>query len=296
MAKLAVLLIAFGGYLAIGWFAARRLRRRRPLALAAYVLLPVLLVGPPVREARRLEITHPVVHVQGLPPAFSALRIALITDVHRGPFMSAARVRQMVDAVNAEQPDVIALTGDYIHRSRSYIPSAWQELSRLRAPLGVYAVLGNHDYWESGELSVAAMQRAGISNLTNAHVTLRRGGERLFVAGVDDAWAGNPSLEQALGSIPGDGVALVLSHNPDYIERASDRRARLWLSGHTHGGQVCLPGGRPIVHSSRCGGRYVAGLAACGAAQIYVSRGVGTVTPPVRWNCPAEVPILELQP
>lgn len=243
-----------------------------------------------------MEFTHSVVRIQGLPTEFAGLRIALLADVHRGPFMSASRVGKMVRRVNEQRPDVIAMAGDYVHRSPAYIPSVWKEFSHLRAPLGVYAVLGNHDYWEDGDLSLQQMEHAGITSVINRNVPLERDGERIFISGVDDDWAGKPDLQAALDGVEPDEVAVVICHNPDYIEQETDSRARLWLSGHTHGGQVCLPTGRPLIHPSKCGLRYIAGLATCEGMQIYISRGVGTVTPPWRWNCPAEIPIIELQP
>jgi len=243
-----------------------------------------------------VRITHPVVRLAGLPPEFAGLRIALLTDIHRGPFLSAHRVRRIVALTNEQHPDIVALAGDYVHRNKKYIPSVWAELAHLHAPLGVYAVLGNHDYWESGPLSFAAMAHAHITNLTNRHVRLERHGQTLVMAGVDDAWAGRPDLAEALAGMNGHDLAIVLCHNPDYIEQAHDPRAKLWLAGHTHGGQVCLPNGRPLVHPSKCELRYIAGLTQCQGMQIYISRGVGTVTPPLRWNCPPELPIIELQP
>lgn len=126
------------------------------------LLLAAALLAPSVREARTVEVTHPVVYIPGLPPAFAGLRVALLTDLHRGPFMSRRRLARVVERANEQHPDLVALTGDYVHRNNCYIASVWAELAHLRAPLGVYAVLGNHDYWESAPLSRAAMGRAGI--------------------------------------------------------------------------------------------------------------------------------------
>jgi uncharacterized protein len=273
----------------------RRRRRGCCLGCSAILVLCVAILVPPFLEARRVEITHPVVTVRGLPPAFSGLRIALLADIHRGPFFSAHRVRRIVNLTNAQHPDLIALAGDYVHRNKRYIPSVWAELAHLHAPLGVYAVLGNHDYWESGPLSFAGMHQAHIINLTNANHRLERDGQVVYLAGVDDLWAGKPDLAEAMKGVGPHDTAVLLCHNPDYIEQAHDPRAKLWLAGHTHGGQVCLSPGRPFVHASRCKLRYLGGLAECDDIQIYVSHGVGTVTPPLRWNCPAELPIIELR-
>lgn len=272
------------------------MKKLRRWVLFACCVAPIALVIAPFEEAHRVEVTHPIVYIPDLPPAFAGLKIALLTDIHRGPFVSAKRVAHFVEMTNAEKPDVIALTGDYVHRSKRYIPSVWSELSHLKAPLGVYAVLGNHDYWESGEMSLKALQKSGITNLTNRSVPVERGGQKLFIAGVDDSWAGKPDLSKAMEGLGKNDTAILLCHNPDYIEKAEDPRAKLWLSGHTHGGQVCIKPGVPIVHPSKCALRYIGGLAKCEAIQIYISRGLGTVSPPIRWNCPAELPIIELRP
>lgn len=271
----------------------RRLRGYRGLGLMA--LLPMVFGSYMWLEARPVHITESVVEIPGLPEEFNGFRIAFLADIHRGPFMSEKRIADIVMSVNKARPDVIGLGGDYVHRSKNYIPSVWRELGALRAHHGVYAVMGNHDYWESEALSLNSMKRAGIIHLDNRNVPLERGGKRIFIAGVDDMWAGKPDLDAALKDIPEDGAAIVLCHNPDFIEEKTDVRAKLWLSGHTHGGQVCMPSGRPFIHPSKCGLRYIAGLATCEGMQIYISRGVGTVTPPWRLNCPAEVPIITLK-
>jgi len=258
------------------------------------LLLVLVVLILPFWEARRLHVTNPVVYVPGLPPEFAGLRLAFLADIHRGPYMSERRVVRVVHLANEQHADIIALGGDYVHRDRKYIPSVWHALGGLHAPLGVYAVLGNHDHWEGAEFSSRAMAHAGITNLTNRHVRLERGGKTIVVAGLDDPWAGQPDLGAALEGVGADEVAIVICHNPDYVQQAYDPRARLWLAGHTHGGQVCLPRGRPVVNISSHG--YVSGLYPYRGMQIYISRGVGTVTPPVRVNCPAELPVIELQP
>lgn len=258
--------------------------------------LGLLLVAAGNWEAQRVHITTPVVHIPGLPREFAGLRLAFLADIHRGPYMSERRIVRLVHLTNEQKPDLVALGGDYVHRNRKYIPSVWKDLHGLHAPLGVYAVLGNHDHWEGAELSLRAMAHAGITNLDNRHVRLERHGQSIVIAGVDDPWAGHPDLPAALDGVRPDEIAIVICHNPDYIEKAHDPRAKLWLAGHTHGGQVCLPGGRPVVNISRYGLRYLSGLAECNGMQIYTTRGVGTVTPPLRLNCPAELPIIELQP
>ena len=171
----------------------------------------------------------------------------------------------------------------------------WEELGRLHAPLGVYAVLGNHDHWEGADATRQAMARAGISDLTARAAPLKRAGQRVWLAGMGDLWEEPTSLGQALRGVGPQDVAIAMTHNPDVFEQQHDPRAKLWLAGHTHGGQVYLPWlFRPWV-PSRYRGKYRAGLVSREGCLIYVSRGLGCITPPVRLNCRPELPVIELR-
>ena len=139
------------------------------------------------------------------------------------------------------------------------------------------------------------MKRAGIVEVTNANRRLERSGESLWIAGVGDLWEDEQRLDRALAGVPADGTALLLSHNPDYNEQMDDRRVELMLCGHTHGGQVALPFVGPPIVPSRFGQKYAAGLVRDDWKQVYISRGVGTITPPVRSGCRPEVTLLTLR-
>jgi predicted MPP superfamily phosphohydrolase len=155
-------------------------------------------------------------------------------------------------------------------------------------------VLGNHDNWDGRAESQAALAEAGITEVTNTGVWIERGGARLRVSGVGDLWTDRQDLGAALGDASDRDAVLLLAHNPDYVETLTDRRVGLVLSGHTHGGQIVLPRyGAPIV-PSQYGQKYLQGLVQGPACRVFVTRGVGTVTPPVRFHCRPEVALLTL--
>jgi predicted MPP superfamily phosphohydrolase len=205
-----------------------------------------------------------------------------------------AYIRHVVGLTNALRPDIVALVGDYVHRSGAYIAPGIAELGKLTAALGRFAVRGNHDNWESAVLTHAALAEARLPDLNNTGVWLERRGARLRVCGVGDLWTDHQDLDAALGDATADDAVLLLSHNPDFVETLRDPRVGLVLSGHTHGGQVVVPGfGAPIV-PSRYGQKYLYGLVQGPCAQVFVTRGVGTVTPPVRFLCRPEVVLITL--
>ncbi|MFZ4682607.1 MAG: metallophosphoesterase [Terrimicrobiaceae bacterium] len=232
----------------------------------------------------------------GLPPAFDGFRVALLSDFHHSPWVSANYIRDVVGLTNSLQPDLIALTGDYVHRGKKWVPGLMRELASLRARNGVVGVLGNHDHYENAAGTVRdGLHQAGIADLTNRGITFQRGGETLHVAGVGDYWREEQKLHRALAGSNRPESVLLLSHNPDYVERIRDDRVGLVLSGHTHGGQCVFPIiGAPIL-PSRYGQKYASGLCQGPVAKVFVTRGVGTAFPPIRFGCPAEVALLTLR-
>jgi len=228
-----------------------------------------------------------------LPTAFEGLTVAQLSDVHHSSFMSAERIAEIVDAVNDIGADVVVLTGDYVSYSPYYIAGAAEALGRLRAPQGVYAVLGNHDFWNNAEEVTRALSREGIEVLRNAHTRLDLRGDAIVLAGVDDLTVRAADLERALRGAEPHRVRLLLSHNPGIIRRAALRAVDLVLSGHTHGGQVHVPFiGAPSVYGYPK--EYVRGLARLAGTQIYVNRGLGTVIVPVRVGSCPEISVFTL--
>lgn len=246
-------------------------------------------------EAGWVRIDRRTLPLPRLPRSFDGLTIAFLTDLHHGPFTELEFVRAVVRTILALRPDLILLGGDYSHRGRQYIRPCFEVLAALEAPLGVYGVFGNHDYW-NGELETRqGMAAAGITELTNCGVWLTRGPDRFRLAGVDDLWQGRPDVAAALGYATLEDACLLVSHNPDLAETLNDPRVGLVLSGHTHGGQLLLPTGAPYT-GSRYGQKYLRGLVQAPATRVFVSCGLGTTHLPVRIGSRPEINLIRLTP
>jgi uncharacterized protein len=247
-------------------------------------------------EPRWLQTTRVDIHVRGLHPAFEGLTIGLLSDLHAGGGTPHSVLKHACARVMESSPDLVAVTGDLVSRRGARFDVATDALSGLRAPLGVYAVPGNHDHDAGIERWRRAVASAGVRDLTNGAVTHRVGGARLCVAGVDDLSEGDPRL--ILPDPDARDLTVLLAHNPEQAERArrGEDEVDLVLSGHTHGGQVRLPSlgalKSPLEHGLQ--ELYDEGLRRRPWTQVYVSRGVGTSSLPVRFLCRPEVALLRL--
>ena len=237
-----------------------------------------------------------------LPAQFDGTRVAFVTDIHRGPFFSADRVGSLVKKVNALQPDLVLLGGDYIFMGTKYAESCLQELSGLRAPLGVFGVLGNHDYGGAQEdeggpdAVIKAMDDAGITLLRDQGVWIDKGGGRIRLGGVSDYSRDAPQLAPAAGDAATNDFVLLVSHEPDYTEDLPAGIVDLTLCGHTHGGQVTLFGKWAFHVPSKYGQKYRTGVVKNQATTVIISNGVGTSTiPPIRLFCRPQIVVVTLR-
>lgn len=240
------------------------------------------------------ELTETDVFVRGLPRAFEGFRIAQLTDVHHSRLVPLAEVRRVVELANSARADLVVLTGDYTTSRRRYVEPCAEALGNLRAPEGVWAVLGNHDHYTDAELTTRALSRQRIEVLSNANTTLRRGGEGLQLAGVDDWGWGKADWPRALKGVDPARPVVLLSHEPAVFDMPETRGLSLIISGHTHGGQICLPFiGAPARFLEQF--RYLRGLFERDGTQLYVSRGTGMIGLPVRLGARPEVAVLTLR-
>ena len=287
---------------------------RNIIKIAALAIVAGVAIWAFVIEPNRL-----VVHREELTVAVAQpLRVALLSDLHAGGrFIDAAKVRAVVDAIDAEKPDLILLLGDYLNNGRSHRfrpaggPSAPEavaaELGRLHAPLGVYAILGNHDWWFDGERITRALAAHGITVLENRGVEARPmvplrsappaapDGPSLWLAGISDKMTRHPDIAAALAGVPAGATVLAMTHNPDIFPGIPGRVA-LTVAGHTHGGQLRLPGvGAPVV-PSQYGSRYAAGHVVEDGRHLFVTTGVGTSIYAMRLGVPPEIVVLTLTP
>lgn len=252
------------------------------LASLAYMAL-----GEPARPA----LVQVALRLPDLPAGLDGLRIGQITDSHIGLPHTARNLVWAVEQMRREQPDLVVLTGDLVGRRRA-IPDLPALLRGLSAPLGIYAVPGNHDYWEGLPDLRAALGRRGIPLLLNEHRRLRWNGADLWLVGVDDIWDGRPDFEAALRGVSRDAFTLLLAHAPDTADEASRYGFAAQLSGHTHGGHLRLPFIGPFTRP-RFGLRYVMGHYKVGRMALYVSRGLGGA--PLRLLCRPEATIFTLR-
>lgn len=280
------------------WTRRKFLRRAGQSALAVAGAATAA-VGYGLYEAAHVRVDRRVVPVPNLPPAFAGVTVGVLADLHYGPWVSLDFVRAVVRQANALEPDLFALVGDYGHRgthAAEEIPPCLGELSALRAPLGVFAVPGNHDMGQGGKVYREAVASTSLTDLTNRNEPVSRGADKLWLAGVDDLWWGKPDQTAALRGVPDGAAVVLLSHNPDFAELKPNPRVGLVLSGHMHGGQVYLGESGTRWLPSRYGAKYLRGLVAGPASAVFVSRGLGEAGVPLRVNAPPEINVLTLVP
>lgn len=256
--------------------------------------LPIMTAGAR-QEAASLSVTRNVVEIPHLPSSFEGMTVAFLTDFHCGPLTSQTFLERAVMETNRLKPDVTLLGGDYVTRGTAYIGPIVEVLRKLAAPLGSFGVLGNHDYWDDPHAMRLALKEAGIVDLTNSGRWISVDGSRIRVAGVGDLWEDRQDLSGALSGAGEDDAVILLSHNPDYVMGLAEPRVKLVLSGHTHGGQICLPRVGPLLTNSKYGKRLVSGLVSFESFSLYTSRGLGTVLVPIRYNCPPEIALITLR-
>ncbi|MGD8732384.1 MAG: metallophosphoesterase [Anaerolineales bacterium] len=243
-----------------------------------------------------LSVEHVRIPIKDLPDELEGFTLVCLSDFHHEPSDNLRHVRRVVETVNELHPDVICLLGDYVFSDAKAIYALVEPLSDLQATEGVYAVLGNHDYWTDVHTVIEGLQQAGSVVLINQVVRLERGGQSLFLIGLDDGWSGTPDPMGPLRSTPADVPAIMLMHEPDFADGiAALGQVDLQLSGHSHGGQV-KPFFLKAPFRPQYAQKYVAGLYQVDQLQLYVTRGVGTIPPRARFNCRPEITEIVLIP
>ncbi len=270
--------------------------RRAPLAAAAAVAGGLALWAGWV-EPRRLVVRDVELRLPRWPRALDGVRAGVMSDLHAGvPHAGLSAIRRAVDALNAREPDVHLLLGDYLDASQMLrrdlaAEVVADELARLHSPLGTIAVIGNHDWRNSGDRMWRALAARGITVLEDQAVELDG---RFWVAGTADMRHRMPNVVRALRDVPPDAPVIMLSHDPDLFPRMPERVA-LTLSGHTHGGQVAIPLLRRPLMPSYYGERYARGHIVEDGRHLFVTSGIGTSGIPVRFLAPPEVLHLTLR-
>lgn len=227
--------------------------------------------------------------IENLHPDLEGFTLLQMTDLHLYPLTQPSLIKKSVAIANSLNADLVVLTGDYVWQDLEAIDELAPILAGLDAKYGVFSTLGNHDYWLDAEVITETMEAEGLPVLVNRGLSIHHRKGSFYLAGLDDGWSGKPDLDATLeGLIAGDPVVL-LCHEPDLADRyALDGRISLQLSGHTHGGQIRLPGLGALI-LPYLGRKYDIGLYKVGEMLLYTNRGIGVISEPVRYNCPPEI-------
>jgi len=283
------------------------LTRRKVLCTGAIAALSAAVGGGwAFEESNYPQINRVEVPLNRLPHGFDGFTIAQLSDFHYDDHFSITPIRKAVEMVNGLHPDLIALTGDFVtvpwldgapgirkKFAQTAEPCA-ELLQGLKAPAGTFAVLGNHDADSDPARVTRALHDHHIPVLTNRCVPLERRQDRIWLAGVDDVLEGRPDIGLALAGIPSTECTVLLAHEPDFADESSLTPVDLQLSGHSHGGQIWIPGiGAPWLPP--LGRRYPRALYKVGDLTLYTNIGIGTIRAPIRLNCPPEITLITLK-
>lgn len=283
-----------------------KVTRRRFLYTGAAAALGVCAFGlDGLVESNDPRLVKLEIPLARLPEAFDGFTIAQLSDFHYDEHFSAVPIRKAVEAVNGMKPDLIVLTGDFVtvpilerpidrmRATKTAAPCA-AILQALQARAGVFAILGNHDATADPTQISGTLRDHGIRVLRNESIPLEGGKNRVWLAGIADALRGEPDLGAAIEKIPASDARILLAHEPDFADEASLQPIDLQLSGHSHGGQVWIPGiGAPWLPP--LSKKYPRGLYRVGNLTLYTNIGIGTIRAPIRINCPPEITLITLR-
>ena len=267
-----------------------RLRRGAQNIMSRYSKLVGQRFNPSDFDVVRVNIDIP-----GLPTPFQGYRIVHISDIHYGQWISADRLKGVVGLINQQEPDLVAITGDFVSYSGKNVEELIPALKEIHARDGTVAVLGNHDYWLGAKRIRSILNESKIIELNNDVYTVTREGATLHIAGVDSATVKKNQLNKVLQKLPPNGQAILLAHEPDFADISAEaKRFSLQLSGHSHGGQFVIPKlGTPFRGDGFW--KYPLGKYQVGEMIQYTNRGLGTNAFWIRINCAPEITVIDLQ-
>jgi predicted MPP superfamily phosphohydrolase len=234
------------------------------------------------------------IHVPDLPKAFEGYTVVHLSDLHYGKLMPLSIIESVIQKANSITCDMIACSGDYVTalHDTEEIDTVWPHLIKLQARDGVYTTLGNHDHWADTQRSLYWLEKSG-QNIRHKSIAIQRGDQRLWIGGAGDLDEDVLGIDQAFQGAPDSDCKILLAHNPDTADAPFDTRVSLMLCGHTHGGQIVFPFIGPLVLPVR-NRRYASGFVISEKTRLFISRGIGTASVPLRINCYPEIAVLQL--
>ena len=283
------------------WGRSPRWRKRLRVSLVAITLvLGAIAFYGFLIEPARLVTKQQTIRIDNWPSELDGLRIAVLSDIHADDwFVDQKKLRSIVERTNQLEPEVIVILGDYMvsngYVKRRVEPEVFAAtLKDLRAPLGVYSVLGNHDWWYIGAKVRQGLEQNGIKVLENEVLELNVRGTSLWLVGLSDLWTRPQMIAETVGKVPEGQPMIALAHNPDIFPNVPER-VPLLLAGHTHGGQVRFPLIGSVVEASEYGERFVKGHVFENNHHLFVTSGIGTSILPVRFRVPPEIVLLTVK-
>jgi predicted MPP superfamily phosphohydrolase len=279
------------------------INRRTFIRLTAATGVAALGLDATVLEPNRPRVVRKDVALRRWPERLEGYTIALLSDFHFDPYFSVHPIEASIGIVNGLRPDLIVLTGDFVsipqfeggeEKAASTAEPCADLLRQMHARHGLWAVMGNHDYYTNPWRITNILQERGIKVLVNRSVPIEQDGARFWLAGVSDVVSGTADLDRTLPSVTENEATILLVHEPDYADEVARYPVDLQLSGHSHGGQVRFPLVPPLL-LPKLGKKYVWGLYRIGPLTLYTNAGIGTVVLPIRFNCPPEITLLTLR-
>jgi len=241
------------------------------------------------------EVVKVEINIPRLPTPFQGYRIVHISDIHYGQWISADRLMGVVSLINQQEPDIVAITGDFVSYSGENVEDLITGLKGIRVRDAALAVLGNHDYWLDAKRVRSILSESSITELNNDVYTVTRAGYALHIAGIDSVTVKKNQLDKVLQKLPPNGPAILLAHEPDFADiSAETKRFSLQLSGHSHGGQLVIPKFGTLFRGNRSR-KYPLGKYQVGEMVLYTNRGIGTNAFWIRINCAPEITVIDLQ-
>ncbi|GAB4317111.1 MAG: hypothetical protein Kow0019_18060 [Methanobacteriaceae archaeon] len=256
------------------------------------IILGVIIIGYMFLEPYWIETKEVVLESEQVPTEFDGKKIVYLTDIHAGPFYSQGRIDKVVEQVKAMKPDLILLGGDYVDRQENYIEPVFNSLEKLKAPLGVYGVLGNND---PQYFTLKRFDESPITYIGNKGEWIEINGSKIRICGVGDYNNGYQYPKMALGDSKPEDFVIFLTHNPDYFPQINQKMVDLVLTGHTHGGQVTFFGLWAPIPRSDYGQKYLTGVQKYKNTTLIISNGLGTVILPVRFFARPQIIVVTLK-
>lgn len=262
---------------------------------AALTVVPVLTSGYAVIfNSRDFYIKTVELYFPNLPDNLRGLKLAQVSDYHCSEFLTKEIITKSIGIINDADADIVLMTGDFVSRNHRWIYPCMEAIRECRARYGLFAAIGNHDYWAGASVIKKEIEKHAIPVLINSGKTLNIRGEKLNILGIDDLWVGNPDVGAALTAVENEHFNILMTHNPDCWDDIKKQDIDLTLAGHTHGGQVGIEMFGAGYHVGELFHKYNRGLYKSNGKALYVNQGIGYTGPPIRINTPPEITFISL--